>query len=47
MNYEPVDSLPVLALEPFETMAIERWQREGLPDNTHPVDYLVSAEKIV
>ena len=25
MNYEPVDSLPVLAVEPFETTAIERW----------------------
>jgi len=40
MNYEPVDSLSVLAVEPFETTAIERWQREGLPDDTHPVDYL-------
>ena len=40
MNYKPVDRLPVLAVEPFETMAIERWRREGLPDDTHPVDYL-------
>jgi len=40
MNYEPVDSLPVLAVEPFETMAIERWQREGLPNDTLPVEYL-------
>ena len=40
MNYEPVDSLPVLAVEPFETMAIERWRREGLPEDIHPVDYL-------
>ncbi len=40
MNYELVDRLPVLAVEPFETTAIERWQKEGLPDNSHPVDYL-------
>ncbi len=40
MNYEPVDRLPVLAVEPFETMAIKRWQREGLPGDIHPVDFL-------
>ena len=40
MNYESVDRLPVLAVEPFETSAIERWQREGLPGDSHPVDYL-------
>jgi len=40
MNYELVNNLPVLAVEPFETMAIKRWQKEGLPYNIHPVDYL-------
>lgn len=40
MRYEPVDRLPVLALEPFETTAIERWHQEGLPKDVHPVDFL-------
>ena len=40
MRYEPVDRLPVLALEPFETTAIERWRGEGLPGDAHPVDFL-------
>ena len=31
MRYEPVDRLPVMALEPFEKTAIERWHTEGLP----------------
>jgi hypothetical protein len=39
-RYEPVDRLPVLALEPYETSAIERWRREGLPQDVNPVDYL-------
>ena len=40
MRYEPVDRLPVLALEPVESQAIERWRREGLPEDAHPVDFL-------
>jgi len=40
MNYEPVDRLPVLAVEPFETMAIERRRKKGLPGDIHPADYL-------
>ena len=40
MNYEPVDRLPVLAIEPFEQMAIQRWHGEGLPEGVHPVDHL-------
>jgi len=40
MRYEPVDRLPVLALEPFETTAIQRWHEEGLPKDVDPVDFL-------
>ena len=40
MRYGPADRLPVLALEPFEPTAIERWRGEGLPDSVHPVDFL-------
>jgi uroporphyrinogen decarboxylase len=39
-RYEPVDCLPVLALEPYESTAIERWHTEGLPADAHPVDFL-------
>jgi len=40
MRYEPLDRLPVMALEPFEPTAIERWCAEGLPADADPVDYL-------
>ncbi|MBI2940095.1 MAG: hypothetical protein HYY04_06605 [Chloroflexi bacterium] len=40
MRYEPVDRLPVLALEPYEVAAVERWRGEGLPKDVDPVDYL-------
>lgn len=31
MAYEPVDRVPVMALEPFGQYSIERWHSEGLP----------------
>jgi uroporphyrinogen decarboxylase len=40
LHYESVDRLPVLALEPFESTARERWQGEGLPRGVDPVDFL-------
>ena len=40
MNFEPVDRLPVLALEPYEIPVIERWQKEGMPVNQSPEQYL-------
>ena len=30
MSYQPATSIPVLAVEPYEKTAIERWAREGL-----------------
>jgi len=39
-RYERSDALPVLALEPYESTAIERWRGEGLPAGAHPVDFL-------
>lgn len=40
MRFEPIDRLPVLALEPYEATALQRWRREGLPADADPVDYL-------
>ena len=40
MRCEPVDRLPVMALEPFEAPAIERWHTQGLPAALHPTTYL-------
>jgi len=40
MSYRPVDQLPVLALEPYEERAIERWRGEGLPEAVRPEDFL-------
>ena len=44
MNYEPVDRLPVLALEPYESGVIDRWRREGLPRGIAPAEHLGMAE---
>ena len=30
MNYQPVDRIPVLAVEPYEKLVVERWLNEGL-----------------
>lgn len=40
MQYQPIDRLPVLLLEPIEQPTLERWYREGLPDGADPVAYL-------
>jgi len=40
MSYQPVDRLPVLALEPYESRAIERWRTEGLPQDVGPEEFL-------
>ena len=40
MRYEAVDRLPVLALEPYEPTALERWRNEGLPEGADPVQFL-------
>ena len=44
MRYEPVDRLPVMALEPFEEPAVERWRAEGLPARETPVEFLQMAQ---
>ena len=40
MAYEPVDALPVLALEPYEPTALARWRTEGLPADHSPEQFL-------
>lgn len=40
MNYETIDRLPVLALEPFEKLGLERWQQEGLPADRSVAEFL-------
>jgi uroporphyrinogen decarboxylase len=40
MAYRPIEQLPVLALEPFEERAIERWRTEGLPHDVAPEQFL-------
>ncbi|MDO8585589.1 MAG: uroporphyrinogen decarboxylase family protein [Armatimonadota bacterium] len=39
-RYEPVDGVPVLALEPYEQAGLERWRREGLPKDQSPEEFL-------
>ena len=40
MRYEPVDRLPILAVEPYETHVLEAWQQEGLPADKSPQEFL-------
>ena len=40
MRYEPVDRLPVMQIEPYEKPSVERWRKEGLPEDQEPVDFL-------
>ena len=40
MNYQPVDKLPVIAFEPYEKPAIERWRNQGLPEDAKPEEFL-------
>jgi len=40
MRCEPVDRLPVIALEPYEEDAVKRWHGEGLPGDCDPAEFL-------
>ncbi len=40
MNYQPVDALPVMRLEPYEDDGIARWRKEGLPADKSPDEFL-------
>lgn len=40
MRGEPVDRIPVLALEPYEQPGLDRWRREGLPEGQSPEEFL-------
>ena len=46
MRYQPVDRLPVMATEPFEQSATERWHGEGLPPEQTPVEFLKMARLV-
>lgn len=46
MTYQPVDRLPVLALEPYEETALARWRQEGLPAGAEVVDFLGMARLV-
>ena len=40
MNYQAVDRLPVIRVEPYEDSGLARWHTEGLPENQFPDTYL-------
>jgi uroporphyrinogen decarboxylase len=39
MNYESVDRIPLLTVEPYEKTAIERWVSKGMGKDSDPVDF--------
>jgi len=47
MGYQPVDRIPVIALEPFEKPVIERWRQEGLPQDRSLVEFLGMDELVL
>lgn len=40
MQYQAVDRLPLVALEPYESAGLDRWRTEGLPAGLSPEQYL-------
>ena len=46
MRYEPVDQLPVMALEPFEQSAVAQWHKSGLPPEETPIEFLKMAQLV-
>ena len=46
MNYQPVDRLPVLDLEPLEVLTLDRWRKEELPAETDHIDFLKMARLV-
>ena len=40
MSYQPVDRLPVMVIDPYESATVDRWRTEGLPENVSPTDFL-------
>ena len=46
MSYEPVDRLPVLSVEPYEQLAVERWHGEGLPVGKTPEEFLAMSRLV-
>ena len=46
MSFKSVDRLPVLVLEPYEELALERWRSQGLPPDTSPEEFLGMAKLV-
>lgn len=41
MRYEPVDRLPVILLEPFESYGVDQWRKQGfLPEDRQPDEFV-------
>lgn len=40
LKYESIDRPPLIALEPYEQSAIKRWEKEGLPYDISPIEFL-------
>ena len=40
MNYRPADRLPLLVIDPYESLTVDRWHREGVPQGMWPATFL-------
>ncbi len=46
MDYQPVDRIPVMAVEPFEKTAVSRWVKEGLEPGV-PLEDALGMDKFI
>ncbi len=40
MNYQPVSRIPLMVIDPFESLTVDKWRNQGLPTGVAPCDYL-------
>jgi len=40
MSYRPADRLPLLVIDPYESLTVDRWHREGVPEGVWPATFL-------
>ena len=40
MKYRPANRVPLLVIDPYESLTVDRWHREGVPEGVWPATFL-------
>jgi uroporphyrinogen decarboxylase len=40
MKYEPADRFPLMVIDPYESVTVDRWHKEGVPQGVSPARFL-------